>query len=386
MHRLLRAGRLGEARRALEAAERAREGFAYPYGAMVTARLAAALSALEQGWPRPPGVARRPRAHRGGGRARRARPTLRAAAVLARRHGDRVSEARLLAAVPPAPRLGERRSLRRRARRRATVRRAGARRAAARARAPRRAGGRAPAGERERSEGSGEGRPPATAGAGDAGACASRAGARRCAPEGPRGPRRAPRAAGEELHCLQLMGGRRVRETRDPSRCRGAPQLPGAHPRAPARRRRGAGAPRPGPRGARRGRARRAGSSVAEGFGLGGRERRAGATAERARSAVTGRARAVKRIGEVHPDLGRHLANSVRTGTGARTGPNAPPPGWYSRTSSRPQLVDPNKPRRLEHPLRPKPARRPARGPCPRAAPCRARPRAAPASGWGDSG
>ena len=38
--------------------------------------------------------------------------------------------------------------------------------------------------------------------------------------------------------------------------------------------------------------------------------------AERARSAVTWRLRAaVKRIAEVHPELGRHLTNAIRTGT-----------------------------------------------------------------------
>ena len=51
-------------------------------------------------------------------------------------------------------------------------------------------------------------------------------------------------------------------------------------------------------------------------FGVGGRARRAGSAAERARSAVTWRIRAaVKRIAEVHPELGRHLENAVRTGT-----------------------------------------------------------------------
>ena len=51
-------------------------------------------------------------------------------------------------------------------------------------------------------------------------------------------------------------------------------------------------------------------------FGLGGRARRAGSAAERARSAVAWRIRAaVKRIAEVHPELGRHLENAVRTGT-----------------------------------------------------------------------
>jgi predicted ATPase len=56
--------------------------------------------------------------------------------------------------------------------------------------------------------------------------------------------------------------------------------------------------------------------ALAAAFGLGGRARRAGDLAERARSTVTARMRsAVTRIEESHPVLGRHLRNSVRTGT-----------------------------------------------------------------------
>ena len=52
-------------------------------------------------------------------------------------------------------------------------------------------------------------------------------------------------------------------------------------------------------------------------YGLGGRARRAGDHAERARSAVTWRIRsAIARIDAVHPALGRHLKKSgSRTGT-----------------------------------------------------------------------
>jgi hypothetical protein len=50
-------------------------------------------------------------------------------------------------------------------------------------------------------------------------------------------------------------------------------------------------------------------------YGLGGRVRVAGDPAERARSAVTARIRdALKRIDAAHPELGRHLRHSVRTG------------------------------------------------------------------------
>ncbi|HEX8864232.1 MAG TPA: hypothetical protein VF821_01130, partial [Lentzea sp.] len=51
-------------------------------------------------------------------------------------------------------------------------------------------------------------------------------------------------------------------------------------------------------------------------YGLGGRVRKAGSTSERARTAVTARIRAtIDRIGRAHPELGRHLRASVRTGT-----------------------------------------------------------------------
>ena len=50
--------------------------------------------------------------------------------------------------------------------------------------------------------------------------------------------------------------------------------------------------------------------------GLGGRDRRAGATSERARAAVTRAIRqAIARLAEHHPGLGEHLERTVRTGT-----------------------------------------------------------------------
>jgi hypothetical protein len=49
--------------------------------------------------------------------------------------------------------------------------------------------------------------------------------------------------------------------------------------------------------------------------GLGGRSRKMGDTAERARSTVTWRIRhAIKKLESVHPTLARHLGNSVKTG------------------------------------------------------------------------
>jgi TolB-like protein/Tfp pilus assembly protein PilF len=51
-------------------------------------------------------------------------------------------------------------------------------------------------------------------------------------------------------------------------------------------------------------------------LGLAGRPRRLGSAVERARSAVTWRIRhSIRKIAGVHPALGRHLDNSVRTGT-----------------------------------------------------------------------
>ena len=56
--------------------------------------------------------------------------------------------------------------------------------------------------------------------------------------------------------------------------------------------------------------------ALTQAYGLGGRVRRSGSDAERARTAVTARVKdAIRRIGGAHPDLGRHLARSVRTGT-----------------------------------------------------------------------
>lgn len=60
-------------------------------------------------------------------------------------------------------------------------------------------------------------------------------------------------------------------------------------------------------------------------LGLGGRSRPLGSAAERARSAVTWRIRsAIRKIAAVHPALGRHLENSVRTGTYCVYSPERP--------------------------------------------------------------
>lgn len=60
-------------------------------------------------------------------------------------------------------------------------------------------------------------------------------------------------------------------------------------------------------------------------LGLGGRSRRLGSAAERARSAVTWRIRhAIRKIAAAHPALGRHLDNAVRTGTYCAYTPEKP--------------------------------------------------------------
>jgi hypothetical protein len=61
---------------------------------------------------------------------------------------------------------------------------------------------------------------------------------------------------------------------------------------------------------------------LARGVGLGGRERRAGAAAERARVNVQRRLKdAIDRIAAADADLGRHLSRSIRTGTFCRYEP-----------------------------------------------------------------
>jgi tetratricopeptide (TPR) repeat protein len=51
-------------------------------------------------------------------------------------------------------------------------------------------------------------------------------------------------------------------------------------------------------------------------YGIGGRPRKAGSQVERARTTVTARIRdSIRRVALAHPELGRHLAVAVRTGT-----------------------------------------------------------------------
>jgi hypothetical protein len=69
---------------------------------------------------------------------------------------------------------------------------------------------------------------------------------------------------------------------------------------------------------------------LARAIGLGGRDRRAGSTSERARASVT-RAlrRAMARIHKYHPALGEHLDRAIRTGTYCVYLPDPRvPPAW----------------------------------------------------------
>ncbi|HEX5017613.1 MAG TPA: AAA family ATPase [Actinomycetes bacterium] len=64
---------------------------------------------------------------------------------------------------------------------------------------------------------------------------------------------------------------------------------------------------------------------LSQAYGLGGRGRRAGDPAERARSTVTARIRdAIRKVKAVDPALGRHLSRSVRTGRFCSYDPEAP--------------------------------------------------------------
>jgi len=66
-------------------------------------------------------------------------------------------------------------------------------------------------------------------------------------------------------------------------------------------------------------------AQLAAAYGLGGRPRRAGDPAERARQTVAARIKeALARIDAVHPDLGRHLRRSVRTGRVCVYEPDSP--------------------------------------------------------------
>jgi hypothetical protein len=64
---------------------------------------------------------------------------------------------------------------------------------------------------------------------------------------------------------------------------------------------------------------------LAAALGLAGKSRKLGDPAEKARTAVTWRVRsAIKKVGEVHPELGTHLEHAVRTGVFCAYAPERP--------------------------------------------------------------
>ncbi|HEY8492487.1 MAG TPA: hypothetical protein VIN04_01265, partial [Myxococcota bacterium] len=334
-HLLLRAGRVAEARAAFDAAEQARKGFSYPYGAMVLARHEAALIALERGWPAScPAWRAAIDAIAAHGELTELALTLRAAAALAQHAGDTESASLLLAAVPPGvhasvsgdlfpdpleapPGAGAPGALRR-------VRdRLGAVSAGAAS---------------EREPAAGAARPTRATGAllreGDGWTVRFAGRTARVRPmKGIDDLAALLARPDEELHCLQLVGGAALEGDAGPlldDQARRAYQTRIRELQEELEEARAAHDP------ARAERAEAELDALVEqlssAFGLGGRQRRTGASAERARSTVAWRVRAaIRRIGEVHPELGRHLANAVRTGTFCSYRPETPV-AWELRT------------------------------------------------------
>jgi predicted ATPase len=329
-HLLVRAGRLGEARRELAIAREAQEGFEYPYGAKVTLRLAATLAALERGFAdaRASWLAAIERCAASGDLAELAL-ALRTAAALAARAGDAAASAALLDAVPPGVRpviLGvlfehpDEAALRARelatpepGRNAAALRRvrellAQAGPAPAQLEpAPVRSGALLRQGELWTLRFAGRtAQLPHRKGLEDLAALLAR-------PE-------------QEVHCLELIGGGDVGGDAGPaldSRARAEYQARIRELQSECDEARDAND---------LGRAERAEaeldalvSQLSEAFGLGGRRRATGSAAERARSAVAWRIRsALKQVEAHHPELGRHLKHAVRTGAWCSYRPEAP--------------------------------------------------------------
>jgi predicted ATPase len=337
-HHLLRARRLDAARAMLAKARQTQQGFVYPYGAKVCLRLAAALDSLERGWPasRPAWRAAIDGCAASGDLAELVL-ALRDAATLARRAGDAAAADALRAAVP---------------------------------------GGVHPVILGGVFEDAADVEPVGPAASRDAAtASLHRARALLASEPAPAVPPSAPtreRAAAAllragdvwtlefagrsaqlrhlkgledlaallarpdaEIHCLELIGGSDVGGEAGPAldaRARRDYQQRIRDLQTEIDRARDAND---------LGHAERAEAELdalvqqlSEAFGLGGRPRQAGSAAERARSAVTWRLRAaIKRIGEQHPELGRHLANAVRTGTWCAYRPEAPV-SWQTDASA----------------------------------------------------
>jgi len=339
-HLLVRRGRLAEARGALARAEQAREGFAYPYGAMVTARLVAALDALERGWPDSCAAWRKAiDVTAAAGDLAELRVTLRASAVLARRAGDLESASLLRAAIPPGEHASVIGDLFEDAvdavpAETAAVVEGGAGGALRRARS------------RLDTASSGEGGEPLVREYAAAGSAALvrtgdlwtvRFAGRSASVRHLKGLEDLAALLvrpDEELHCLQLVGGAGLDGDAGPlldDAARRAYQARIRELQTELDDARAANDP------ARGERAEAELDTLVEqlsaAFGLGGRARKAGDSAERARSTVAWRLRAaVKRIGEVHPELGRHLANAVRTGAFCSYRPESPV-AWEVRSA-----------------------------------------------------
>jgi hypothetical protein len=341
---LVAAGRPAAARPALAAAQQVLGTFDYPYGQNVGSRLSAVLATHEQGWPasREPWRAAVDRNAASGDLGELAL-TLRAAAALAAQAGDREAATALLDAVPageyvtvlgdvfagaPRPQGGAVRG------------NPGSpvvalHRARALLAPPPAPGtgpdvGEARAADGRRSRVAAEGRA-----ASGASAAATAPDAALCRAGDGWTVRFAGRSVqvrqmkgledlavllvrpSEDVHCLELMGSGAVSQS-------GVPGLDDRARRAYQARVRELQLEIDEARDANDSpRAERAEAELdalvqqlSASFGLGGRERKTGSTAERARSAVTWRIRtAIKRLREIHPELGRHLGNAIRTGT-----------------------------------------------------------------------
>ena len=75
-------------------------------------------------------------------------------------------------------------------------------------------------------------------------------------------------------------------------------------------------------------------AELASAYGLGGRARQAGASGERARTAVTTRVKdALRRLDEAHPAAARHLRRAIKTGTFCVYDPD-PPRAWQVRIAT----------------------------------------------------
>ena len=163
-------------------------------------------------------------------------------------------------------------------------------------------------------------RPPAPAswhGRVTAGGSSGRAGRPCPRHEGDRRPRRPAHAAPQGGSRPRADGWSGHRRGCGPRPRRAGPsRLPETDRGAAAGHRRGPRRSRPAAGRTGRSRAGRPGRAAQRGVRPRGRSRATGSSAERARTAVTYRIRsAIRKLSELHPELGRHLGNAVRTGT-----------------------------------------------------------------------